>query len=287
MEKKITTFFLLYIISYNCFSQADDKLIVTQNSPQKTATHHQDTTSLDSNTVPQYPLMNKIEVNKLPDTLQEVVKTSKTKKEYKPILLAIKVVDKTTNIPIKAVVQTISHPHTTGQGICNHDGKFHFNINNHSDIEIRISEPGYHTYIDTIDIIKEGFKDNIYTKVYQLTPFKKGDIVALDNIYFKQGDDRLLPDSHPALNKLADMMNTNSNMVILLGGHTENKGSKNQLIELSKKRVNAVRFYLLQKGIKLSRIKTIGYGASKPIYHGSDTDKQKINRRVDFKIIKF
>lgn len=283
MRKNLLTFLLLTIFSYLCFSQTSDSALISLSNNDKIDAPNE---TSDSIPIPEYPLMNKIEVTKSA-TIATTQKSLPLEEKIKPILLAIKVVDKKTNIPLQAIVQTIAHPNSTGQGVCNVDGKFHFNINNHSDIEIRIAQPGYHTYIDTINIIKEGFNGNIYTKVYPLTPFQKGDIVALDNIYFKQGDDHLLPNSYPALNKLAEMMHLNPNMAIQLGGHTENKGSKKQLIELSQKRVNSVRFYLLQKGIKINRIKTIGYGPSKPIYHGNDAEQQKMNRRVDFKIIKF
>ena len=76
-------------------------------------------------------------------------------------------------------------------------------------------------------------------------------------------------------------------MVIKLGGHTDNTASLDASVRLSLKRVNEVRYYLIQKGIKLNRIKVQGYGSSRPLVGGTDPESQKKNRRVDCEILRF
>lgn len=211
--------------------------------------------------------------------------------ESRDVLLALKVVDTVANTPLEATVFTTSLRKvrgglTKGEGVCNEQGQFHFKLNESSIIEIMIAYPGYHNFIDTIDIAGENYQKSIYTKICSMQPFSKGEVVLLDNIRFKQGDDELLTSSYPTIDRLVDMMRINPDMVIKLNGHTENKGSQNILMELSQNRVNSVRFYLLQKGIKLHRIKSEGYGPLKPIYTGPDPVKQELNRRVEFEILK-
>ena len=206
------------------------------------------------------------------------------------LLLVLKVVDSLTNVPLEATVHTRSFGSTRGrtrkgEGICDASGKFQFRLLSNSIVEITIIHPGYHRYITLIDVKKEHITQQSYTKVCKLSAFKKGDIVLLNNIGFKQGDDHLLPSSYPTLDKLILMMEANPHMVIKLNGHTETTGSSSLMKKLSQKRVNSVRFYLIQNGIKVSRIKSVGYGGSKPLYTGKDPEKQRSNRRVELEIV--
>ena len=179
MKNKLLPF-LLFFLCYNyCFTQLidSDSIIksITKDSSLNILEVNQSIIKIDSNISDNNELRNNLIVeNNRTNTNLTQIKTSE--RIYKDILLAIKVVEKNTNIPQNAIVQTISHPHTKGQGICNDQGKFHFNINNYSKIELRISKRGFHTHIDTIDMVNENFDGNIYTKIYTIIPFKKGDI---------------------------------------------------------------------------------------------------------------
>ncbi len=254
------------LITLTSFSQGLSDSISKEHA-ETFAVHHHDT-DID-------PKITNTETSPLPEIIP-----------YKDVLLALKIVDGETNTPLQASIITIAQSNARGQGICDTEGKFHFNINNKSVIELHITHHGYHTQIDTVDFQKEHFSGDIYTKTYKLNVFRKGEVVTLSNIYFEQGKDAVLPTSHLSLNRLADLMKLNPSMVIRLEGHTETQGSHKQLVELSLRRVNSVRFYLIQKNIKTSRIKTVGYGPNKPAYTGKDTKLQKQNRRVTFTVIK-
>ena len=72
---------------------------------------------------------------------------------------------------------------------------------------------------------------------------------------------------------------------IEISGHTDNQGKHAYNMDLSKRRAESVRNYLVGKGIDSSRITVQGYGPDQPI----DTNKNKAgrakNRRIEFKIL--
>ena len=120
-----------------------------------------------------------------------------------------------------------------------------------------------------------------------LAPIETGEAILLQNVLFKQGTPFLLATSYPELDKLADMMKENPTMEIELLGHTDNVGNEDELVKLSEDRVTAVRNYLVQrKGIHPPRISGKGYGGSEPMYDNTYEQTRKLNRRVEFRIVK-
>ena len=105
--------------------------------------------------------------------------------------------------------------------------------------------------------------------------------IQLKNIQFEQNKSELLESSFPELDKLARLMRQNPTMEIALGGHTDNLGSPKHSKELSENRVNAVKDYLISKGISKRRITGHGFGGSKPIADNTDPEERKLNRRVE------
>ena len=78
----------------------------------------------------------------------------------------------------------------------------------------------------------------------------------------------------------------NPTVKIKLAGHTDNRGDAKQNLQLSKERVSAVKDYLVKKGIAKKRISGKGYGGTKPIAGNNDPTTRKLNRRVEFTIVK-
>jgi OOP family OmpA-OmpF porin len=88
------------------------------------------------------------------------------------------------------------------------------------------------------------------------------------------------------INKLAESLISFPNFNLLLAGHSDNIGEEAVNLEVSAARAEAIRDYLVSKGINASRIKTKGYGYTKP-KDSNDTEKGRANnRRVEFKIKK-
>ena len=68
-------------------------------------------------------------------------------------------------------------------------------------------------------------------------------------------------------------------------GHTDNEGTEEYNQKLSEKRSNAVKEYLVEKGINESQIQTVGYGKIRPAVSNDTTEGRGQNRRVEFKAV--
>lgn len=109
---------------------------------------------------------------------------------------------------------------------------------------------------------------------------------AYDNLFFEFNKDIIKPISFPYLDELAEVLKEATDWNLKLSGHTDNVGNKNYNLELSKKRANAVKKYLEQKGVKAERITAEGFGDTKPIADNSTPQGREKNRRVEFVIVK-
>lgn len=108
---------------------------------------------------------------------------------------------------------------------------------------------------------------------------------AYDNLQFEFNKDVIKPVSFPFLDEIVDILRQKE-WNLKLEGHTDNKGSADYNLKLSKARANAVKKYLEDKGIKPTRIETEGFGSTKPIADNSTEEGREKNRRVEFKIVK-
>ncbi len=107
----------------------------------------------------------------------------------------------------------------------------------------------------------------------------------LNNVEFDFNKATIRPSSYPELNQVVDMMKLSPELRIRINGHTDDIGSEDYNMNLSQKRADAVKSYLISKKIQSDRIETAGYGESKPIASNkSDEDRQK-NRRIEIELI--
>ncbi len=74
-------------------------------------------------------------------------------------------------------------------------------------------------------------------------------------------------------------------MKVRIEGHTDGLGEPKVLQELSEKRAEAIRDYLIGKGIEASRLKTKGLGASQPIAPNNMEENRRANRRVELRVL--
>ncbi|HNL83480.1 MAG TPA: OmpA family protein, partial [Chitinophagaceae bacterium] len=103
----------------------------------------------------------------------------------------------------------------------------------------------------------------------------------------------ILEESHAAIdNQIVTLMNKYPTMVIEISGHTDSKGKDDYNMKLSQARANAVKNYLIAKGIAAERMTAVGYGETKPIapnqIDGKDNPEgRKKNRRTEFKVLHY
>ncbi len=118
-----------------------------------------------------------------------------------------------------------------------------------------------------------------------MVPLVKGNTATINNLFFDLGKATLKPESEPELKRILQVMKENVALVIEISGHTDNTGSDEINNKLSLERANAVRENLLKGGIDQARIKTKGYGKSKPKADNATEEGRQINRRVEIEIL--
>lgn len=104
---------------------------------------------------------------------------------------------------------------------------------------------------------------------------------AIKNLEFDLSKATIRSSSYESLNKVAALL-IEKNFSLKLAGHTDNTGSMQLNMRLSKERAEAVKSYLVSKGANSSRIEATGYGPTQPIATNATAAGRQENRRVEF-----
>lgn len=109
--------------------------------------------------------------------------------------------------------------------------------------------------------------------------------IILKNVFFETAKADLRPESLTELNRLKKLLEDNPQLRIQLNGHTDNVGSDTDNLNLSDARARAVYSYLVENGIEASRLKSKGFGETKPIDTNDTPAGRQNNRRTEFIVI--
>ncbi len=109
-----------------------------------------------------------------------------------------------------------------------------------------------------------------------------GDKLNLRGINFEFNSARLLPSSEDTLKFVAAGLLANPEIHVEISGHTDNIGSAKANVRLSLQRAEAVKNYLVGRGIADSRLSAAGYGFARPIADNRTEDGRARNRRIEF-----
>jgi OOP family OmpA-OmpF porin len=106
-------------------------------------------------------------------------------------------------------------------------------------------------------------------------------------IHFATAKWDILPESHPVLDAIGNILIQWPRLVIEIGGHCDARGSDAYNLDLSQKRSQAVMAYLLDKFTQLDRSKfsAKGYGERLPVASNKTVEGMAQNRRVEFKVL--
>jgi OOP family OmpA-OmpF porin len=193
-----------------------------------------------------------------------------------------KVTDSRTGKGLKANIRYSSIPTGSIFGRFN-DSTFSFNIFGTAKYQITAEVQGYNPSTVIVDP-KDLNADHKILRDIRLTP--KGETIILDHLIFAQGKSLIDPKSYSELDEVVQMMKENSKIEIRLEGHTDNVGNSKANLELSQKRVDAVKRYMVDKGISKNRIETKAFGGSQPLRNEMTTEARAANRRVEMRILR-
>ena len=119
----------------------------------------------------------------------------------------------------------------------------------------------------------------------QINKNKSGQTFELNNIYFKTDSFSLNFASRAILTEFAIYLKSNPEMKLLISGHTDDIGSRENNLILSTNRARSVYGYLIEKGIDANRLSFKGYGEDKPLYDNRTKEGRSKNRRTECTII--
>ncbi|MEZ4318978.1 MAG: OmpA family protein [Myxococcota bacterium] len=111
-------------------------------------------------------------------------------------------------------------------------------------------------------------------------------IVILEKVFFQTGKAEIKPESFSLLDEVGTTILTNPQIGrVEIGGHTDNQGSESYNQRLSQQRAEAVRTYLIAKGVPGTRLVAAGYGETRPIDTNRTPAGRERNRRVEFNLV--
>lgn len=174
-------------------------------------------------------------------------------------------------------------------------GEFLVALPTDKEYALNVSFPGYAFFSKNFNMKVDDELEAFHMDV-PLIPTESEGKITLANVFFDLNKATLREESFTELNKLYGFLKENEKINIEISGHTDSRGDAKANQTLSENRAKSVYQYLIDKGIKESRLTYKGYGSSEPIFSDTEiaameTEKAKErahqeNRRTEYRILK-
>lgn len=191
--------------------------------------------------------------------------------------------DSVTNKPLSAVVSVIDLDNgiEISSKYVRPDGSFEFNLIDNTRYMILIQSPDFFTIERELELRGDTSIDFMTSVIDYSIP------LVFKNIEFDPMQSDITPEMEPILDEVAYFLIDHPTYLLEIAGHTDSAGDAEFNQVLSQDRADAIKRYIERKvNIGSDRIEAIGYGSSKPIREEQTEEDRRINRRVEFKIIK-
>jgi outer membrane protein OmpA-like peptidoglycan-associated protein len=113
----------------------------------------------------------------------------------------------------------------------------------------------------------------------------RGLVVSLPNILFESGRADLKPEGREALARIGGVLLIANGFRVSIEGHTDNVGSPDFNLDLSRRRAEGVRNYLLGQGLSPAAMQALGFGESRPVASNETNTGRQENRRVEIVVL--
>ncbi|WP_310587777.1 OmpA family protein [Larkinella punicea] len=205
--------------------------------------------------------------------LKGLVADARTKK---PLNATIELIDLSTN---QLITRVQSDPQT---------GQYTAILPTGGEYALYVIGPGYLFKSLSFDFTRKREGEGLTMSV-PLEPIKPSEGGAparetLNNLFFETGRYDLADKSRTELDRLVKFLEVNPTVNIEVSGHTDNQGGTANNLELSKKRAQSVVSYLAKAGVAPNRIKSAGYGETRPVVPNTTDENRKLNRRIEWRI---
>jgi outer membrane protein OmpA-like peptidoglycan-associated protein len=119
-------------------------------------------------------------------------------------------------------------------------------------------------------------------KLAKVTEEERGLVIMLSgSVIFRSNESALLPSALAKLDDMAKALLAVNARNLIVEGYTDSRGSDSYNLDLSQRRADAVRDYLVQRGYPADRIRALGKGKSNPIADNDSPEGRANNRRVE------
>ena len=142
--------------------------------------------------------------------------------------------------------------------------------------------------VDRVDNCPDeaGTAENQGCKQKQLVVITQTQLRILDTVLFASGRPTIQPRSRRLLDQVASVLNKQPDIKkVRIEGHTDDRGGDEFNQRLSERRAEAVRDYLIDRGVAPERLEAVGHGESNPIEDNGTARGRAANRRVEFTIV--
>jgi outer membrane protein OmpA-like peptidoglycan-associated protein len=111
---------------------------------------------------------------------------------------------------------------------------------------------------------------------------QRGLVITLSgSVLFPSDQATLLPEAQTRLNQVAEALLATKERTLVIEGHTDSRGSADHNLDLSQRRAEAVRSYLVSRGYPSDKILAQGVGKSRPVADNASAEGRANNRRVE------
>jgi len=166
--------------------------------------------------------------------------------------------------------------------ISDNSGDFSFSIPIESSFSIATFSNNHDFFSSDYVLKKDEYVKNISIVLNRLNIGNKMD---LDNIYYEFDDYSLTQESLFEIEKFANYLLLNNNLIIEISGHTDNIGSAEYNYILSENRAKSVYDSLVLFGVQADQLSYQGYGYDVPINNDDSEEARLQNRRTEIKVI--
>ncbi|WP_235298431.1 OmpA family protein [Portibacter marinus] len=219
----------------------------------------------------------------------------------KPLTIVIRIIDEETLQPVRGEIFW-GKAHVMGfDGFFRtYNGQYEVTLTENELVKFKVLKRGYigdEKIIDPFEIVSDEvtkFNLDLYVRkadkdpnqVVELPyPFGTKRKITLRNIYFERSESKVLPQSFTELGKLVQVLKDVPALRIRVEGHSDNVGDKQLLLQLSEDRAEAIKAFLVDKGIAPERIETVGFGDQFPLNDNATEEERKRNRRVEIQVL--
>jgi outer membrane protein OmpA-like peptidoglycan-associated protein len=152
------------------------------------------------------------------------------------------------------------------------------------DYAFNVNRKGYLIYSESFPLSSKP-SDSTYQIDIPMQPIEVNANVVLKNIFFETAKFDLKKSSEAELDNLVELLKENNTMIVQINGHTDNVGKASDNLTLSNNRAKSVVSYLVSKGIEPARLKSQGFGATRPIADNNTEEGRAKNRRTELQVI--